>query len=201
MGEAIYAAGFESLSGAYNRNDDRLAMTPKNYRRGGAGIRIVYGTASCSLGIVLVAATDRGICVVELGDSDDQLHALLVDRFPNAEIVRGGKDLEQLIAAVVAQVDNPAPGFDLPLDIQGTVFQQMVWAALRHIKPGKTTSYSEIARQIGRPAAVRAVAGACGANRIAVLIPCHRVLTKDGSISGYRWGVRRKKLLLEKEKK
>lgn len=201
VGEAIYAAGFESLSAAYNRNDDRLSMTPKNYQRGGEGIRIVYGTAACYLGIVLVAATDRGICAVELGDSDDQLHALLVDRFPNAQIERGGRDLEHLIAAVVAHVENPVQGGELPLDIKGTAFQQLVWAALRRIEPGKTTNYSEIARQIGRPAAVRAVAGACGANRIAVLIPCHRVLTKDGKISGYRWGVARKQLLLDKEKR
>ena len=201
VGEAIYAAGYESLSGAYNRNADRLAMTPKSYRQGGAGVKIFYGTAACYLGIVMVAVTDRGICAVELGDSEAQVFGLLRDRFPKAEIEQGETNLQWLVDKVVAHLEYPAQSFDLPLDIQGTAFQHRVWAALRQIEPGTTSSYSAIAEQIGRPSAARAVAGACGANRIAVLIPCHRVLTKERKISGYRWGAERKKLLLEKEKK
>lgn len=201
VAEAIYSAGFESLSGAYNRNDDRLAMTPKNYRKGAEGMQIVYGTATCYLGSVLVAATARGVCAVELGDSEEQAYANLCSMFPKASIGRGAPQFQKLVKAVIHHLDNPFERCELPLDIQGTSFQQKVWSALRTIEPGNTSSYSEIAGQLGTPAAVRAIAGACAANRIAVLIPCHRVLTKDKNISGYRWGKQRKKLLLDKEKK
>jgi AraC family transcriptional regulator of adaptative response/methylated-DNA-[protein]-cysteine methyltransferase len=201
VAEAIYSAGFESLSGAYNRNDDRLAMTPKNYRKGAEGMQIVYGTAPCYLGCVLVAATARGVCAIELGDSEEQVYANLCSIFPKASIRRGAPQFHKLVKAVIQHLDNPFEKCQLPLDIQGTSFQQKVWEALRKIKPGTTTSYGELARQLGTPAAVRAVGGACAANKIAVLIPCHRVLTKDKKISGYRWGKLRKKLLLEKEKK
>jgi AraC family transcriptional regulator of adaptative response/methylated-DNA-[protein]-cysteine methyltransferase len=201
VGAAIFSAGFASLSGAYNRNDDRLAMTPKRFRQGGSGMRILYGFSSCDLGVVLVAATDRGICAVELGDSEEQVYSLLRDQFPKAEIEQGGPEFCGLIKAVVDQIDTPSQRVELPLDIQGTSFQQQVWETLRTIELGKISSYSEIAEQIGRPAAARAVAGACAANKIAVLIPCHRVLTKDKKISGYRWGRERKRLLLEKENK
>ena len=201
VGASIFSAGFASLSGAYNRNDDRLAMTPKRIRQGGMGVRILYGTSSCYLGIVLVAATGRGICAVELGDSEEQVYSFLGDQFPKAEFEQGGKEFQGLITAVVGHIDNPSQRFDLPLDIQGTAFQQQVWETLRTIEPGNISSYSEIAEQIGKPAAARAVAGACAANKIAVLIPCHRVLTKNKKISGYRWGRERKRLMLEKEKK
>jgi AraC family transcriptional regulator of adaptative response/methylated-DNA-[protein]-cysteine methyltransferase len=201
VGEAILSAGFEALSTAYNRNDDRLSMTPKRFRQGGRGVRILYGSSSCYLGVVLVAATDRGICAVELGDSEEQVCALLHNQFPRAEIEQGGPGFQRLINAVVDQIDNPSQRFELPLDIQGTSFQQQVWETLRTLGPGSSSSYSEIAELIGKPAAARAVAGACAANKIAFLIPCHRVLTKDKKISGYRWGRERKKLMLDKEKK
>lgn len=201
VGEAIFAAGFESLSGAYNKNDDRLAMVPKSYRKGGEGERIVYDSADCYLGKVLVAMTEKGICAVELGDSDRQLYDQLRQRFPKAEINRAEQRFQKVVEAVINNMDNPNEISNLPLDIQGTSFQQKVWQALRKIKPGETSSYSEIAEQIGKPAAVRAVAGACAANKIAVLIPCHRVLTKDKKISGYRWGTERKRQLLKKEQK
>lgn len=198
---AIFSAGYTSLSGAYNRNDDRLAMTPKKYRQGGHRVRIVYGSSHCCLGIVLVAATDRGICAVELGETEEQVCANLFKQFPGAEIEQGGSELQELIEAVIDHIDNPGQEFDLPLDIQGTSFQQQVWEVLRTIEPGNTSSYSAIAEQIGKPAAARAVAGACAANKIAILIPCHRVLAKDKKISGYRWGRERKRQILEKEKK
>ena len=201
VGAAIFSAGYSSLSGAYNPNDDRLAMTPKTFQQGGHNVRIVYGSSSCYLGIVLVAATGRGICAVELGKSEEQVCANLYKRFPRAEIEQGGSEFEDLIKAVVDHIDHPSQKFDLPLDIQGTSFQQQVWQALRTIRPGDTASYSEIAEQIGKPSAARAVAGACASNKIAVLIPCHRVLAKDKKISGYRWGRERKRLILEKEKK
>ena len=201
VGAAIFSAGFASLSGAYNRNDDKLAMTPKRFRQGGREVRILYGSSCCYLGIVLVAATDRGICAVELGDSEEQVYSHLCDQFPGAELERGGPEFQGLIKAVVDQIDKPSEDFELPLDIQGTSFQQQVWETLRTIEPGNTSSYSEIAEKIGKPTAARAVGGACAANKIAVLIPCHRVLTKDRKISGYRWGSERKRQILKKENK
>ena len=201
IGAAIFSAGYSSLSGAYNKNDDRLAMTPKKFQQGGNEVRILFGSSHCYLGIVLVAATDRGICAVELGESEAQVRAQLRTRFPRAEIKRGGPEFQKLLEAVVDHIDHPSQEFNLPLDIQGTSFQQQVWQALRTIQPGNTSSYSEIAEKIGRPSAARAVAGACAANKIAVLIPCHRVLAKNKKISGYRWGRERKELILGKEKK
>jgi AraC family transcriptional regulator of adaptative response/methylated-DNA-[protein]-cysteine methyltransferase len=200
VGAAIFSAGFSSLSGAYNRNNDRLAMPPKKIRQGGHNVRILYGDSHCYLGIVLVAATARGICAVELGETEEQVYTTLCKRYPRAEIEHGGPEFQELIKAVVEHIDHPAQEFDLPLDIQGTSFQQQVWEALRTIEPGNTSSYSEIAQQIGKPAAARAVAGACAANKLAVLIPCHRVLAKDRKISGYRWGPERKRKILDKEK-
>lgn len=201
VGEAIYAAGFESLSGAYNKDQDQFAMSMKAFKNGAEGVVIMYGTASCFLGQAMVAATRKGICMVELGDTPEQLVDKLTELFPHAKVRRGDKDFQTLVEKVITQIESPQSQVDLPLDIQGTVFQQKVWRALRGIEPGNTSSYSAIATQIGQPTAVRAVAGACAANKIAVLIPCHRVLTKDNKISGYRWGKGRKKLLLEKERK
>jgi AraC family transcriptional regulator of adaptative response/methylated-DNA-[protein]-cysteine methyltransferase len=201
VGRAILEAGFGSLSSAYNRNDDRLAMNHKAFRRGGSGIVIKYGTSSCYLGIVLVAATERGICAVELGDSEEQVYSLLHDQFPGAEIEKGRPGFQDLIEAVVDHLDNPSLSVNLPLDIQGTSFQQQVWKALSTIAPGNTACYSEIAAQIGKPTAARAVAGACAANKIAALIPCHRAVAKNNDLSGYRWGRERKRMMLDKEKK
>jgi AraC family transcriptional regulator of adaptative response/methylated-DNA-[protein]-cysteine methyltransferase len=197
--EAIYAAGFNSSSGAYDTRRDQLAMQPRQYTKGGAGVVIHYGITRCSLGWVIVAATERGICAIMFGDEDSALPQLVQDRFPRATLVQAGPEFAQLLADVVRLVDRPSFSCNLPLDIQGTAFQQKVWNVLRQITPGETLTYSEVAERLGTPRAVRAVAGACGANPIAVAIPCHRVIGKDGSLTGYRWGLARKETLLKKE--
>lgn len=201
VAEAAFSAGFESLSGAYNQRIDQLGMMPGAYREGGKETTILFGTAGCALGFVLVALTSRGICAVELGDDPLEMENQFKKRFPQGEIKKGGENFKCLIAAVVHCVDNPEIVSDLPLDIQGTAFQQKVWNFLRTIEPGQTSSYSEIAEKIGRPKAARAVGKACATNKIAVLVPCHRVLTKDKKMSGYRWGIQRKQKLLDLEKK
>ncbi len=197
--EAIYDAGFNSSSRFYKAADGALGMSPKDFRAGGAGETIRFAIGECSLGAILVAATDKGICAISLGDDPADLLRALEDRFPQGKLVGGDKDFEQLVAKVVGLVEQPQRPVDLPLDIRGTVFQQRVWTALRAIPPGKTFSYAEIADRIGAPKAVRAVAGACAANTLAVAIPCHRVVRNDGNISGYRWGVERKRRLLARE--
>ncbi|HEV7438097.1 MAG TPA: bifunctional DNA-binding transcriptional regulator/O6-methylguanine-DNA methyltransferase Ada [Methylobacterium sp.] len=197
--EAIYEAGYNSASRFYAGAGARLGMTPTAYRRGGAGAVIRFAVGACSLGAILVAATDRGVCAILLGDDPDLLVRDLQDRFPEAELRGGEADFEALVAQVVGFVEAPAGAFALPLDIGGTAFQQRVWEALRRIPAGTTASYAEIARAIGAPAAVRAVARACGQNAIAVAIPCHRVVRQDGALSGYRWGVARKRDLLARE--
>lgn len=199
--EALFDAGYSSSSGAYNRSQDRLSMQPKEYRAGGQGIDIRYGIAECPLGWVIVAATDRGICAIEFGDDPEKLPELMHSRFPQAAVSAAGPGFTRLIEEVVHFINTPWSNFTLPLDIQGTAFQQQVWDILRQIEPGETMSYTEVAEKIGNPKAVRAVAAACGQNTLAVVIPCHRVITKDGRVSGYRWGVERKKMLLENEKK
>ncbi|WP_210250335.1 bifunctional DNA-binding transcriptional regulator/O6-methylguanine-DNA methyltransferase Ada [Methylobacterium planeticum] len=195
--EAIYEAGYHSASRFYAA--ERLGMTPTAYRRGGAGTVIRFALGECSLGAILVAATDRGVCAILLGDDPDQLLRDLQDRFPEAELRGGEAAFEAMVAQVVGFVEAPAGAFALPLDIGGTAFQQRVWEALRRIPAGTTASYAEVARAIGAPGAVRAVAQACGANAIAVAIPCHRVVRSDGALSGYRWGVARKRDLLARE--
>lgn len=160
---------------------------------------IRFAVAGCSLGSVLVAATDKGVCAIMFGDDRDALEADLRHRFPHAGISGGDEKFERLVAEVVALVEAPARGFDGPLDVRGTAFQQKVWDALRTVEPGSTVSYADIAARIGKPAAVRAVAQACAANAIAVAIPCHRVVRRDGDVSGYRWGVARKRALLDRE--
>jgi AraC family transcriptional regulator of adaptative response/methylated-DNA-[protein]-cysteine methyltransferase len=196
---AIYDAGFNSNGRFYATSSATLGMTPTTYRAGGAGLTIRFGVGECSLGSVLVAATDAGVCAIFLGDDADALLHDLEDRFPGATLTGGDGAFEQWMAAVVALVDDPRTGLDLPLDVRGTAFQQRVWQALRAIPAGSTATYSEIATTIGAPTAVRAVAAACAANKLAVAIPCHRVVRTDGSLSGYRWGVDRKRLLLERE--
>jgi AraC family transcriptional regulator of adaptative response/methylated-DNA-[protein]-cysteine methyltransferase len=197
--EAIYASGFNSNGRFYAASSQILGMTPTSFRSGGRGELIHFAVGQCSLGAVLVAATDRGVCAILLDDDPDALVRDLQDRFPHAELVGGDSRFEQLVAQVVGFVEDPAGGLNLPLDVRGTAFQQRVWQALREIPPGDTVSYTDIARRIGAPNAVRAVAQACGANAIAVAIPCHRVMRTDGSLSGYRWGVARKRALLERE--
>jgi AraC family transcriptional regulator of adaptative response/methylated-DNA-[protein]-cysteine methyltransferase len=199
--DAIFDAGYSSTSGVYTPKADLLAMKPKEYRAGGKGITIQFGVAKCLLGWVIVAATDRGICGIEFGDAVTLLVPQLQKRFPEAVLKEAGPGFTNVIETVVQFVKVPTASFSLPLDIQGTVFQQKVWNILREIEPGKTMSYTEVAEKIGNPKAVRAVATACSSNKIAVVIPCHRVISKTDQMSGYRWGVTRKKALLENEKK
>jgi len=176
-----------------------LGMTPSNYRAGGANTTIHFAIGECSLGSILVAASQRGVCAVLMGDDPDALARDLQDKFPRAHLIGGDKAFEQIVAKVVGFVETPGVGLDLPLDVRGTAFQQRVWQALRRIPVGTTASYTDIAKQIGSPTAVRAVAQACAANMLAVAIPCHRVVRNDGAISGYRWGVERKRALLDRE--
>jgi AraC family transcriptional regulator, regulatory protein of adaptative response / methylated-DNA-[protein]-cysteine methyltransferase len=176
-------------------------MTPTRYRTGGAETRIRFAVGECSLGAILVAQSERGVCAILMGDDPDALLRDLQDRFPQAELIGGDAAFEQLIARVVGFVETPALGLDLPLAVRGTAFQQRVWRALRKIPSGKTVSYAELAKRIGAPKSVRAVAQACAANPLAVAIPCHRVVRSDGGLSGYRWGVERKQALLEREAK
>jgi AraC family transcriptional regulator of adaptative response/methylated-DNA-[protein]-cysteine methyltransferase len=197
--EAIYGAGFNSNARFYESSDDLLGMTPSEFRDDGAGATIRFAVGECSLGSILVAATDKGVCAIQFGDDPDALVRNLQDAFSKAKLVGGDAAFEQLVAKVVGFIEAPQHGLDLPLHVRGTAFQQKVWRALRKIRPGTTASYAAIAERIGEPKAVRAVAQACGANPVAVAIPCHRVVRRDGALSGYRWGVERKRALLEKE--
>jgi AraC family transcriptional regulator of adaptative response/methylated-DNA-[protein]-cysteine methyltransferase len=197
--DAIYDAGYNSNARFYEKSDEVLGMTASRYRAGGINTRIRFAVGECSLGSILVAQSDRGICAIELGDDPDALIRNLQDRFPHAELIGGDAAFERLVARVVGFIEAPDIGLDLPLDVRGTAFQQRVWQALREIPAGATASYADIARRIGAPQAVRAVAGACAANTLAVAIPCHRVVKKDGALSGYRWGVERKRALLARE--
>jgi AraC family transcriptional regulator of adaptative response/methylated-DNA-[protein]-cysteine methyltransferase len=197
---AIYDSGFNSNSRFYEKSDRMLGMTPRDFRAGGANTDIRFAVGECSLGAILVAASQKGICAILMGDDPDALARNLQDRFPRANLIGGDEDFEQMVARVVGFVEAPAIGLDLPLDLRGTAFQQRVWQALREIPPGQTASYAEIAQRIGSPKAVRGVAQACAANAVAVAIPCHRVVRSDGALSGYRWGVERKQALLDREK-
>ena len=201
MTEAIYDAGFNSSGRFYEKSTDMLGMTPTTYRTGGANEKIRFAVAQCSLGALLVASSKKGVAAILLGNDPDQLVRDLQDRFPKADLIGADSDYEALVARVVGFVEAPSLGLDLPLDIRGTVFQQRVWQALQEIPVGQTVSYSDIARRIGSPKAARAVAEACAANNIAVGIPCHRVVRNDGSLSGYAWGVERKRALLDRERR
>jgi AraC family transcriptional regulator of adaptative response/methylated-DNA-[protein]-cysteine methyltransferase len=197
--EAIYGAGFNSSGNFYAKSSEVLGMTPSKFRSGGGGESIRFAIGQCSLGAILVASTEKGVCAIQFGDDPGALARDLQDRFPKAELIGGDVDFEQLVAKVVGFVEAPARGFDLPLDVRGTAFQQRVWQALLEIPAGSTRSYTEIAKRIDAPKAIRAVAQACLSNAIAVAIPCHRVVRIDGALSGYRWGVERKRALLERE--
>ncbi len=196
---AIYEAGYNSNGRFYAESSQMLGMAPKHYREGGAGAMIRFAVGECSLGSILVASSEQGVCAILMGDDPDALVKDLLDRFPKARLIGGDRDYERVIAQVIGFVEAPRLGLSLPLDVRGTAFQRHVWQALCEIPAGQTMSYTEVAQSIGSPKAVRAVAGACAANAIAVAIPCHRVLRTDGSLSGYRWGVERKRKLLEKE--
>jgi AraC family transcriptional regulator of adaptative response/methylated-DNA-[protein]-cysteine methyltransferase len=197
--EAIYGAGFNASSRFYETSNAILGMTPSAFKSGGGSADITFAVGESSLGSILVACTEKGICAIFLGDDADALLRDLQDRFPRAQLMGGDAAFEKVVAKVVGFVEAPALGLDLPLDVQGTAFQLRVWQALRDIPFGETASYAEIAQRIGMPKAVRAVAGACAANKISVLIPCHRVVKTDGALSGYRWGVERKRALLDRE--
>ncbi len=199
--EAVYEAGYGSASRFYEQAKGRLGMAPKRFRDGAKGERIRFATAPCSLGHVLVGATDKGLCAVELGDGPESLVAEFTKRFFRAEAVSDDPELTKMVAAVVSLIDQPRThAADLPLDVRGTAFQQRVWEALRTIKPGETWTYAQLAEAIGAPKAVRAVGAACGANPVAVITPCHRVVGGNGKLTGYRWGVERKRTLLERER-
>ncbi len=197
--EAIYDAGFNSGGRFYEKSAQLLGMTPTSYRAGGTGTRIYFAVGECSLGSVLVARSAKGVCAILLGDDPDALVRDLQDRFPLAAFVGGDDAFEKVVAKVIGFIETPAVGIDLPLDVRGTAFQRRVWQALREIPVGATASYAEIGERIGAPRGARAVAQACAANPLAVAIPCHRVVRTDGSISGYRWGVERKRRLLDRE--
>lgn len=197
--DAIYGAGYNSAGRFYEASNRMLGMTPTRYRAGGAGMEIRFAVGACSLGAILVAHSGRGVCAILLGDDPDALVRELQDRFPHARLIGGDAAYEAIVARVVGFVEAPRLGLDLPLDVRGTAFQQRVWQALREIPAGSTASYTEIAQRIGAPKSVRAVAQACAANALAVAIPCHRVVRNDGALAGYRWGVERKRALLERE--
>lgn len=196
---AIYGAGYSSPSRFYETSTERLGMRPSAYRDGGRGAEIRFAVGECSLGPILVAATERGICAIQFGEDAEALVRGLQDRFPKARLLGADPGFERWVAEVVGLVEAPGKGLDLPLDVRGTAFQQRVWRALREIPVGRTATYAEVAAAIGAPKAVRAVARACAANPAAVAIPCHRVVRTDGSLSGYAWGVERKRALLDRE--
>lgn len=196
---AIYGAGYNSSSRFYEESSRRLGMTPRRFRAGGRDATIRFAVGQCSLGAILVAATERGIAAIMLDDDPDILVKALQDRFANATLVGGDAAFEAWVAKVVGLVEAPRLGLDLPLDLQGTAFELRVWRALQEIPPGTTTTYSELAARLGMPKAVRAVASACAKNAVAVAIPCHRVVRRGGALAGYRWGIERKRALLDRE--
>ena len=196
---AIYESGYSSNGRFYDETERLLGMTPTEFRTGGVNAEIRFAVGECSLGSILVASSERGVCAILLGDDPDALVRDLEDRFPRATLIGGDADFEQMVARVVGFVESPGVGLDLPLDVRGTAFQQRVWRALREIPAGATASYRDIAERIGSPRSVRAGAHACAANPLAVAIPCHRVVRSDGAVSGYRWGVERKRALLQRE--
>jgi AraC family transcriptional regulator, regulatory protein of adaptative response / methylated-DNA-[protein]-cysteine methyltransferase len=197
--DSIYSAGFNTSSRFYAAAPRILGMQPTAYRRGGAGEVIRFAVGECSLGRVLVAVTSKGVCAILLGHDPGRLERELHERFPHARIVHADTDFEATVSAVVRLVEHPDVPCNLPLDIRGTAFQERVWRALQTIPAGTKVSYADLAKRIGAPAAVRAVAQACGANVLAIAVPCHRVVRSDGNVSGYRWGVSRKRALLARE--
>jgi AraC family transcriptional regulator of adaptative response/methylated-DNA-[protein]-cysteine methyltransferase len=197
---SLYEAGFGSSSRLYERSNVQLGMTPATYRRGGRGMRIGYTITDCSLGRILVAATERGVSAVYFGDSDAPLETALREEYPGAEIHPDSRSISAWVRALVQHVNGSETQLDLPLDVAATAFQQRVWEALRRIPYGSTRTYSQIARALGRASATRAVARACATNPASVIVPCHRVVREDGALAGYRWGLDRKRALIEQEK-
>ena len=199
--DALYEAGYGSGSRLYEDADAHLGMTPGAYRHGGRGQVLSYSFATSGLGRLLVASTERGVCAVQIADSDAALEAALRKDYPNAELKRDDAAQRPALAAILAHLEGEIPSLDLPIDVAATAFQRRVWRALQDIPRGETRSYAEVAKAVRRPRAVRAVARACASNRVALLVPCHRVVRSDGSLGGYRWGVARKSRLLEDEKR
>jgi AraC family transcriptional regulator, regulatory protein of adaptative response / methylated-DNA-[protein]-cysteine methyltransferase len=199
--EAIYASGFGSNGRFYEQSGAMLGMTPSRYRAGGAHETLRFAIGQSSLGAILVASSDKGVAAILIADDPEALVRDLQDRFPKATLIGGDAAYETLVARVVGMIESPGSAINLPLDVRGTAFQQRVWTALRQIPAGSTSSYADIAKAIGAPKSTRAVAGACAANALAVAIPCHRVVRTDGALSGYRWGVERKRVLLARETK
>jgi AraC family transcriptional regulator of adaptative response/methylated-DNA-[protein]-cysteine methyltransferase len=198
--EALYESGYGSSSRLYERVSERLGMTPARYRRGGKGMSISYTIVDCDLGRLLVAATGRGVCSVQFGDTEGELEAALADEYPAADLCRDPARLDDFVKALLGQLEGQESSLELPLDVRATAFQSRVWEELRRIPYGETRSYAEVAREMGQPSAVRAVARACATNPVALVTPCHRVVRGDGSLSGYRWGVGRKRSLLARER-
>ena len=196
---ALYESGFNSSSRLYEYASEELGMTPATYSRGGRGVNINYTTVGSSMGRLLVAMTERGVCAVRMGDRDAELEKDLREEFPGAQIERADAVLREPVQKILNHLDNNEPRLDLPLDIRATAFQRQVWEKLRAIPYGETVSYGEVAKALGKPGAVRAVGRACATNPVALVIPCHRVVREDKSLGGYRWGLDRKKKLLEKE--
>ena len=196
---ALYDAGFGSSSRLYERAPSQLGMTPATYRKGGAGMRLNYTIVDSPLGRLLVGATDRGVSALYLGETDARLEAALQKEYPRAEIRRDRNGLEGWVSKILEHLRGREPNLELPTDVQATAFQRRVWEELRRIPYGTTRTYSEVAKAIGQPSAIRAVARACATNPVSVVVPCHRVVRGDGSLAGYRWGVERKRMLLEHE--
>lgn len=200
IADALYATGYGSTSRVYERSDAQLGMTPATYQKGGKGMLIKYTTAKSSLGEVLVAATDRGISAVYLGDTSAKLANELRDEYPRAEIVAENGAFSGWVNEIIARLEGSAPRRELPLDLQATAFQRRVWQELQKIPRGATRTYAQVAKSLGKPSAVRAVARACATNPVSIVVPCHRVVRTDGNLAGYRWGISRKQILLERER-
>lgn len=197
--EALYACGYGSSSRLYEKTNAHLGMTPASYRKGGAGMQIGYTVANTTLGKVLVAATERGVSAVYLGESEKSLVEELRKEYAQADIVRAAEGNENWLREIVRRVEGNAPSMDLPLDVQATAFQERVWRELQKIPRGATRTYTQVARALGKPRSVRAVARACATNPVSIVVPCHRVIRTDGTLAGYRWGLQRKEKLLERE--
>ena len=198
--DALYETGYGSSSRVYERSNAQLGMTPATYRKGGKGMRIKYTIAKSPIGKVLVAATERGVSAVYLGDSDSKLISALREEYPRAEISPATESFERWVREIVQRIEGKEPHFELPLDLQATAFQRRVWQELQRIPRGATRTYGQVARSLGRPRAVRAVARACATNPVSIVVPCHRVIREDGTLAGYRWGLSRKEQLLAQER-
>lgn len=199
IADALYACGYGSPSRVYEKTHSHLGMTPASYRKGAAGMQIGYALANTSLGKVLVASTDRGVSAVYLGETEKTLVEALHKEYPRAEIERSVSGNDRWLGEIVRRVEGSAPSLELPLDVQATAFQRRVWQELQKIPRGTTRTYTQVAKALGKPRSVRAVARACATNPVSIVVPCHRVIRTDGTLAGYRWGLQRKQKLLERE--